>query len=76
MHSFIEWKAEVEKAKVLKGMNNKDLARVCGYSYKYMLNVMQGKAIGQPCIDCISIVLGIGSYRYRPEELTAIRETR
>ena len=76
MKDFKEWRAEVEKAKVLKGMTTKDLARGCGYSYKYMSNVLLGKQMGQPCVEAISITLGIDAYRYRPEDLSLIREAR
>lgn len=74
--TFKEWRAEVERQKVLQGLTNKDLQEKTGYAYKYLSNILQGRQYGQPCVDAISLVLGIETYRYRPEDLKPIIERR
>jgi len=72
--NYKEWRAEAARAKIIKGISNKELAESIGYSYKYVVNVLNGYQIGQPCIDAISVALGIDTYRYNPEDLATMRE--
>lgn len=72
--TFKEWRAEIERQKILQGISNKELADKTGYTYKYLINVMAGRQVGQPCMDAISTILGIEPYVYAPEDTRAILE--
>lgn len=57
--AFSLFKAEVERAKVLLDMTNKDIAEKAGFSEKYVEALINGRRNGQKAIEEICRVLGI-----------------
>ena len=58
-----EWKAEVEKQLILKGMTRSSLAKALGYSWSHVTNTISGSVHSRTAVDRISEALGIEPYR-------------
>lgn len=59
--TFIEWKAEVQKALALRKWTRRDLADSLGYKYTYVCSITSGTQFSKKAVKAISDELGIES---------------